>query len=219
MRILIVEDDPATAIPLAERLEREGYDVACAETGQAALEADEADLVLLDLRLPDIDGHELFQRLRRRSQVPIVMLTGRTSEADRVAGLELGADDYITKPFGFRELLARIRAISRRATAPGGPRPLAAGALAIDLRARRVTLGNDEIALTPKEFELLTLLAAHAGEIVSRQRILAEVWQTSWLGSTKTIDVHVAALRRKLGDPAWIETVRGAGLRLLPQDA
>ena len=218
MRVLIVEDDHATSIPLADGLRREGYDVTCADTGQAALDADETDLVLLDLRLPDIDGHELFHRLHQRFGVPIIMLTGRTSEAERIAGLELGADDYITKPFGFRELLARIRAITRRTSGQVTPRPLKTGPLEIDLRARRATVEGQEITLAPKEFDLLALLARHPGEIVTRQQILAEVWQTTWLGSTKTIDVHIVALRRKLGDPDWIETIRGTGFRLCPQD-
>jgi DNA-binding response OmpR family regulator len=218
MRILIVEDDPSTATPLAERLQQEGYEVTCAATGQAALDADETDLVLLDLLLPDIDGHELFHRLHQRFGVPIVMLTGRTSEAERIAGLELGAADYITKPFGFRELLARVRAITRRTSGQVTPRPLKTGPLEIDLRARRVTDAGQEIALTPKEFDLLALLARQPGHLVTRTQILGEVWQTTWLGSTKTIDVHIVALRRKLGNPDWIETIRGTGFRLCPQD-
>jgi DNA-binding response OmpR family regulator len=218
MRILIVEDDPSTATPLAERLQQEGYEVTCAATGQAALDADETDLVLLDLLLPDIDGLELFDRLHQRFGVPIVMLTGRTSEAERIAGLELGAADYITKPFGFRELLARVRAITRRTSGQVTPRPLKTGPLEIDLRARRVTVAGQEIALTPKEFDLLALLARQPGHLVTRTQILGEVWQTTWLGSTKTIDVHIVALRRKLGNPDWIETIRGTGFRLCPQD-
>ncbi len=217
MRVLIVEDDSSTAAPLAEGLRREGYEVSCVATGQAALDAAAVDLVLLDLRLPDMDGHDVFRRLRERSRVPIIMLTARASEADRIAGLELGADDYVTKPYGFRELLARVRAVMRRTT-PEAPRPVRAGSLEIDLRARRVLLGGRRLELTPKEFDLLALLARQPGTLVSRKQILAEVWQTSWIGSRKTIDVHVVALRRKLGNPAWIETVRGNGLRLRPID-
>jgi DNA-binding response OmpR family regulator len=217
MRVLIVEDESSTAAPLAEGLRREGYEVSWVATGQAALEADEADLVLLDLRLPDIDGYDVFRRLRERSRVPIIMLTARASEADRIAGLDLGADDYIVKPYGFRELLARVRAVMRR-TSPTTPRPLRAGTLEIDLRARRVLVKGRQLELTPKEFDLLTLLARHPGVLVTRKQILAEVWETDWMGSRKTIDVHVVALRRKLGDPAWIETVRGNGLRLRPID-
>jgi two-component system response regulator RegX3 len=217
MRVLIVEDESSTAAPLAEGLRREGYEVSCVATGQAALAADETDLVLLDLRLPDMDGYDVFRRLRERSRVPIIMLTARASETDRIAGLELGADDYITKPYGFRELLARVRAVMRR-TGPGVPRPVRAGSLEIDLRTRRVLLDGRELELTPKEFDLLALLARHPGVLVSRKQILTEVWQTDWFGSRKTIDVHVVALRRKLGNPAWIETVRGNGLRLRPID-
>jgi DNA-binding response OmpR family regulator len=149
--------------------------------------------------------------------VPIIVVTAKGEEVDRVVGLEVGADDYVVKPFGLRELVARIRAVSRRAGARsegGDDGPIAVGPLAIDLRAHRATLDGDEIALTAKEFDLLTLLAREAGAVVSRERILAEVWNTTWYGSAKTIDVHVASLRRKLGDPGWIETVRGVGLRL-----
>ena len=219
MRLLIVEDEDAIAIPLAEGLRREGFDVTRVATGAEALAAPEADLVLLDLRLPDLDGFEVCRQLRARSDVPIIIVTARGEEVDRVVGLELGADDYLVKPFGFRELLARIRAVSRR-TSPREPGRdqglLTVGALELDLRSRRVTLRGGELALTPKEFDLLALLAREPGTVVDRQRILREVWNTTWYGGAKTIDVHVGALRRKLGDPAWIETVRGVGLRLEP---
>ena len=215
MHILVVEDEDAIADPLVAGLEREGYDVSRVATGEGALEASPADLVLLDLRLPDIDGLDVCRQLRERSRVPIIVLTARGEEADRVVGLELGADDYVVKPYGLRELIARIRAVMRRAAALGGPNgPLRAGELEVDERARRATLAGRELELTPKEFELLAALARDPGAAVSRQRLLAEVWQTSWYGSSKTIDVHVAALRRKLGDPGWIETVRGVGFRL-----
>jgi two-component system, OmpR family, response regulator RegX3 len=216
MRVLIVDDESSTADPLAEGLRREGYEVSRVGTGEAALDADEADLVLLDVRLPDMDGNDVCRQLRERSRVPIIMLNGRASEADRIAGLELGADDYIVKPYAFRELLARVRAVLRRTSSQPAPRPLRAGSLQIDVRARRVLLEGRELALTPKEFDLLALLARRSGTLVTRKQILAEVWQTTWFGGTKTIDVHVVALRRKLGNPAWIETVRGAGLRLRP---
>jgi DNA-binding response OmpR family regulator len=216
VRVLIVEDDLSTAITLAERLQQEGYDVSGAETGQAALDAAEADLVLLDLRLPDIDGHDVCRQLRQRSNIPIIMLTGRSSEADRITGLQLGADDYITKPYSFRELLARIRAGTRRSASPTPPRPLRTGPLEIDTRSRRVYLEGRELTLTPKEYDLLTLLARNSGQLVSRKQILADIWHTTWLGNTKTVDVHVVALRRKLGNPNWIETIRGKGLRLRP---
>jgi two-component system, OmpR family, response regulator RegX3 len=215
VHILVVEDEDAIADPLVAGLEREGYDVSRVATGEGALEASPADLVLLDLRLPDIDGLDVCKQLRERSRVPIIVLTARGEEADRVVGLELGADDYVVKPYGLRELIARIRAVMRRAAALGGATgPLRAGELEVDERARRATLAGRELELTPKEFELLAALARDPGAAVSRQRLLAEVWQTSWYGSSKTIDVHVAALRRKLGDPGWIETVRGVGFRL-----
>jgi DNA-binding response OmpR family regulator len=212
---LVVEDEDAIADPLVAGLEREGYDVSRVATGEGALEASPADLVLLDLRLPDIDGLDVCRQLRERSRVPIIVLTARGEETDRVVGLELGADDYVVKPYGLRELIARIRAVMRRAASIGGANgPLRAGELEVDERARRATVAGRELELTPKEFELLAALARDPGAAVSRQRLLAEVWQTSWYGSSKTIDVHVAALRRKLGDPGWIETVRGVGFRL-----
>ena len=219
MRLLIVEDEDAIAVPLTEGLRREGFDVTRAATGAEALAAPEVDLVLLDLRLPDMDGFEVCRQLRARSDVPIIMVTARGEEVDRVVGLELGADDYLVKPFGFRELLARIRAVSRRTgqREPGRDREvLVAGGLEIDLRSRRALLRGEELALTPKEFDLLALLAREPGVVVDRQRILREVWNTTWYGGAKTIDVHVGALRRKLGDPTWIDTVRGVGLRLEP---
>ena len=215
MHILVVEDEDAIADPLVAGLRREGYDVSRVATGEGALEATPADLVLLDLRLPDVDGLDVCRQLRERSRTPIIVLTARGEEADRVVGLELGADDYVVKPYGLRELIARIRAVMRRAASfgePGGP--LRAGELEVDERSRRATLGGRELELTPKEFELLAALIRDPGAAVSRQRLLAEVWQTSWYGSSKTIDVHVAALRKKLGDPGWIETVRGVGFRL-----
>jgi len=217
VRILIVEDEDAIAVPLAEGLSREGFEVTRVANGADALTSPEPDLVLLDLRLPDMDGLDVCRELRARSHVPIIVVTAKGEEVDRVVGLEVGADDYVVKPFGLRELVARIRAVSRRAGARsegGEDGPIAVGPLAIDLRAHRATLDGDEIALTAKEFDLLTLLAREAGAVVSRERILAEVWNTTWYGSAKTIDVHVASLRRKLGDPGWIETVRGVGLRL-----
>jgi two-component system response regulator RegX3 len=215
VHILVVEDEDAIADPLVAGLRREGYDVSRVATGEAALEAPPGDLVLLDLRLPDIDGLDVCRQLRERSRVPIIVLTARGEESDRVVGLELGADDYVVKPYGLRELIARIRAVTRRA-ASGSPNggPLRAGELEVDERSRRATLDGRELELTPKEFELLAALARDPGAAVSRQRLLAEVWETSWYGSSKTIDVHVAALRRKLGDPGWIETVRGVGFRL-----
>jgi two-component system response regulator RegX3 len=214
VRLLIVEDEDAIAEPLAEGLRREGFEVERAATGAEALAAAPVDLVLLDLRLPDLDGLDVCRELRERSSVPIIVVTARGEEADRVVGLELGADDYVVKPFGLRELIARIRAVSRRAREERDDRVVRVGDMEVDERARRARLGGRELELTPKEFDLLAALARDPGAAVSRRRLLDEVWQTSWYGSTKTIDVHVAALRRKLGDPGWIETVRGVGFRL-----
>jgi len=217
MRILVVEDDDAIAKPLAEGLRREGFDVSRVATGSAALAAPLPDLVLLDLRLPDVDGTEVCRLLRARSDVPIIVVTAKGEEVDRVVGLELGADDYVIKPFGFRELLARIRAVLRRTHRSADDARLRAGSLELDLRSRRATLDGSELVLTPKEFDLLALLASDPGVVVSRDHMLREVWNTEWFGPTRTIDVHVASLRKKLGDPRWIETVRGVGLRLAPQ--
>jgi DNA-binding response OmpR family regulator len=217
VEILVVEDEDAIAGPLAEGLTREGFAVSRVATGQEALDAPLPDLVLLDLRLPDIDGIEVCRELRSRSNVPIIVVSARGEEIDRVVGLELGADDYVVKPFGFRELLARIRAVMRRASAGGEDDVLRAGTLEVDTRTRRATLGGNELALTTKEFDLLALLASDPGAVIDRERLLREVWNTEWFGPTKTVDVHVASLRKKLGDPRWIETVRGVGLRLAPQ--
>jgi two-component system response regulator RegX3 len=215
VNVLLVEDERSIAEPLVEGLRREGFSVTHVATGAEALAAPEPDLVLLDLRLPDIDGFAVCRELRARSAVPIIVVSARGEEVDRVVGLELGADDYLVKPFGLRELVARIHAVTRRSQ--GGrvdDERIVAGPLAVDLRAHRVTLDGREIALTSKEFDLLTVLTRNAGAVVDRERILREVWHTTWYGSSKTVDVHVAALRRKLGDPGLIETIRGVGLRL-----
>jgi two-component system response regulator RegX3 len=214
VQILLVEDDRSIAEPLAEGLRREGFEVSEARTGADALAADDPEFVLLDLGLPDVDGADVCRELRARSDAPIIVLTARSEEIDRVLLLELGADDYVVKPFGFRELLARIRAVSRRSGPRAGAGPLTVGQLAIDARTRRVCLADDEVELTPKEFDLLSYLASDPGAVFTRQDILESVWDAHWYGPTKTLDVHVAALRRKLGDPRWIETVRGVGFRL-----
>ena len=215
MHVLLIEDEDAIADPLAEGLRREGFTVTRAATGAEALAASESDVVLLDLRLPDIDGLDVCRQIRERSDVPIIVVTARGEETDRVVGLEIGADDYVVKPFGIRELIARIRAVTRRGRGAAPEKDIVqVGELELDSRARRVRLGSHELELTPKEFDLLTALARDPGAVLSRRRLLEEVWETSWYGSTKTIDVHVAALRRKLGDPDWIETVRGVGFRL-----
>ena len=216
MRLLLVEDDDAIAEPLEKGLVREGFEVHRVATGRQALDATEADLVLLDLGLPDVDGYEVCRRLRARSDCPIIVITARGDEVDRVVGLELGADDYVVKPFGFRELVARIRAVSRR-TAGGGAAAdpvLRAGPVEVDTRTRRVTVDGREVSLTRKEFDLLALLASDPGATFTRDEILEAAWDAHWYGPTKTLDVHVAALRKKLGDPELIETVRGVGFRL-----
>jgi two-component system, OmpR family, response regulator RegX3 len=236
MRVLIVEDDDAIATPLAKGLEREGLAVDRVETGKDALDRSAAsrfDVVLLDLGLPDRDGFDVCRELRARSDVPIIVVTARSEEVDRVVGLELGADDYIVKPFGLRELVARIRAVVRRRTPTAGDdvqvngngngnghgpehhaTVVEVGTLTVDRRTRRVTVDGDSVALTPKEFDLLAFLADDAGAVRPRQELLENVWDPHWYGPTKTLDVHVASLRKKLGDPGWIETVRGVGFRL-----
>jgi two-component system, OmpR family, response regulator RegX3 len=215
MHLLVVEDEDAIAEPLVEGLRSEGFEVTRVANGRDALEAPPVDLVLLDVRLPDIDGFQVCRELRARSDVPIIMLTAKGEEIDRVVGLELGADDYVVKPFGLRELVARIRAVTRRGAPRVGAREaIVVGGLVIDVPARRASLDERELSLTVKEFDLLALLAAEPGVVVERPRILREVWNTSWYGSSKTVDVHVASLRKKLGDPSLVETVRGVGLRL-----
>ncbi len=216
MHLLIVEDDDAIAAPLARGLEREGFTVTRVTTGAAALQAEGYDLVLLDLGMPDMDGLTICHELRARSDVPIIVVTARGDESDRVVGLELGADDYLVKPFGFRELVARIRAVTRRVGArPADDGERVIGALVIDVRTHRITLDGEELTLTPKEFDLLALLAEEPGALFTRTTILERVWDPHWYGPTKTLDVHVASVRKKLGEPRWIETVRGVGFRLV----
>ena len=220
--ILLVEDEPTITEPLAESLEREGFDTKVAATAAEALELAariQPDLVLLDVMLPDGSGFDVCRELRQRSQVPIIMLTARGEEADRVVGLELGADDYIVKPFSAREVAARIRAVLRRADSPTQPdeKPIELGELRLDPARREVTKDGEVLELSRKEFELLQLLMRSAGSVVTRERAIDEVWDTNWFGSTKTLDVHVSGLRRKLGDdsnePRFLHTVRGVGFR------
>ncbi len=214
VRILVVEDEDAIAEPLADGLRREGFEVDRVATGEAALAAPLPDIVLLDLRLPDVDGYEVCRRLRARSDVPIIMVSARGEEVDRVVGLELGADDYVVKPFGLREVIARIRAVNRRLGGRAEDLHLKSGSLEVDVRARKAYLAGEPLELTAKEFDILSVLAEEPGAVVTRRALLERVWETTWYGPTKTIDVHVASLRRKLGDPGWIETVRGVGFRL-----
>jgi DNA-binding response OmpR family regulator len=219
-RILLVEDEPAISEPFSKALAREGFDAVVASTlaeARRVVERREPDLILLDLRLPDGDGRDLARELRSRSRVPIIMLTARGTELDRIVGLELGADDYVVKPFSGAEVIARIRAVLRRTgalEADAAPAtPIAIGALEVDPATRRARIGEEEIELSRKEFDLLLELARHAGQVVRREDLMSRVWDENWFGSTKTLDVHVGWLRRKLGDPAWIETVRGVGFR------
>ncbi len=218
MRVLLVEDDPTIAEPLVRALTREGFAVEHVATGAAAIEAAPADVVLLDLGLPDLDGIVVCRELRRRStETAIIVVTARAAEMDRVTLLELGADDYVVKPFGLRELVARMRAVLRR-SAPRleAPAEIDVGPVRIDLRARTVTVHGEPVHLTPKEYELLLFLARDAGAVRTRDEILREVWDEHWFGSSKTLDVHMASLRRKLGAAELIETVRGVGFRLAP---
>jgi len=227
--VLVVEDEESITTPLTAALAREGFDAAVAPTAAAALELArslEPDLVLLDLMLPDGSGLDVCRELRRTSKVPIIVVTARGDEADRVVGLELGADDYVVKPFSARELVARIRAVLRRTEALAEPPPdkvIRVGPLAVDSARRLASLEGNALALSRKEFEVLELLAREAGRVVTRERLLQEVWDTEWFGSTKTLDVHVSALRRKLRDdpaePRFIHTVRGVGFRLSEGDA
>jgi len=226
VNVLVVEDDDAIAEPLGRGLERQGWTVSRASTGLDALAVLDTgpsiDLILLDLGLPDIDGYEVCRRVRARSTVPIIVLTARGDEIDRVLGLELGADDYVVKPFGFRELVARMNAVLRRttgATTGADDTIHLAGDVVVDTRARRVTVARTEVVLTRKEFDLLALLGSDPGATFTRESILEQVWDAHWYGPTKTLDVHIAALRKKLGDPSIIETVRGVGFRARRSDA
>lgn len=217
-RILIVEDEESIAEPFARMLAREGFEPTIVGTAADALRVgrdDPPDLVVLDLALPDGDGRDVCRDLRAHSGVPVIMLTARGSETDRVVGLELGADDYVVKPFSGAEVIARIRAVLRRArqAQPDPVSPLRVRDVEIDFGARRLSVGGEEASLSRKEFDLLAELARNAGQVVSREDLMTRVWDMNWFGSTKTLDVHIASLRRKLGDPRYIETVRGVGFR------
>ncbi len=218
-RILFVEDERSISEPFSKALVREGFEPTVAATAADALalaEEIDPDFVLLDLNLPDGDGRDVARELRRRGDVPILMLTARGTEMDRVVGLELGADDYVVKPFSSAEVIARIRAVLRRAAQSGAPEePTSLGGLEVDPGMRTATLGGRELDLTRKEFELLARLLRDAPRVVSREDLIADVWDQNWFGSTKTLDVHVGTLRRKLGeDTSWIHTVRGVGFAL-----
>jgi DNA-binding response OmpR family regulator len=217
---MVVEDDEAIASGLGRVLGSQGYDVQHADRGRAALArvGPDVELVVLDLGLPDVDGLDVCRALRAaHPELAILVLTARDQELDVVAGLDAGADDYLVKPFRLAELLARVRAHLRRTAVtehPAAPEPLRAGELTVDPASRRAWRADRELRLRPKEFDLLALLVAEAGRVVTRERIMNEVWDTEWLGATKTLDTHVLTLRQKLGDSAPITTLRSVGYRL-----
>lgn len=223
VHVLVVEDDEAVAAGVCDGLTRAGFVARHVTTGADAINAVAAtapDFVLLDLGLPDMDGTDVCRAIRASSQVPIIVVSARGEEIDRVLSLEMGADDYVVKPFGMHELVARIRAVARRVVAQAGNEsdPSVAvrsiGTLSIDRRAQRVHLGEREVHLTPKEFDLLCYLTEDPGAVYRRSDILHQVWGANWYGTTKTLDAHVAAIRKKLGDARWIEAVRGVGFRI-----
>ena len=215
--VLLAEDDTSISEPLARALRREGYDVDVSADGPGTLEVARAggiDLIVLDIGLPRLDGLEVCRRLRSDGQtVPVLILTARADEVDTVIGLDAGADDYVTKPFRLAELLARVRALLRRGT----PETNVVQGVRVDGDARRAWIGDTELELTTKEFDLLSVLVSDAGKVVTREQIMREVWYSKWWGSTKTLDMHISWLRRKLGDdahnPRYITTVRGVGFR------
>jgi len=221
MKLLVVEDDDRVMAALRAVLAQHGFDVACARTGEQALEliADAPDAVLLDLGLPDRDGFQICTQIRRISTVPVIMVTARADPRSRVHGLNLGADDYLVKPYNVAELVARIHAVTRRSQAPerGGAGPAAGsvlGSMHLDSEARVVTVDGQAVSLTAKEFDILALLARRPGVVFRREQIMSEVWNTAWEGAGRTLEVHVGSLRQKLGTSGLIETVRGVGYRL-----
>jgi len=224
-QIVIVEDDRLISEPVARALRTAGYETSIAGSGKAGLELvlnQKPDLVILDIMLPEMDGWEVCKAIRESSLVPILMLTALNEEIDRVLGLELGADDYLTKPFSTRELIARVKATLRRVEFDrvGMADDQAVGGIRLDMAQRRVYKHGQKLDLRYKEFELLSLLVAHAGDVVTRAEIFDKVWGTDWLGDMRTLDVHIRWLREKLeddpGDPQYIQTVRGVGYRLAP---
>lgn len=220
MRILLVEDDPSVAASVIDGLVNANLEIEHVSTGSDAISKalnQDFDLILLDLGLPDMDGQDVCRTVRETLTTPIIVLSARSEEIDRVLALEFGADDYMVKPFGMRELVARIRAVARRVS-PTESGPVATtqniGALSIDRRSQKVFINGEDVYLTPKEFDLLAYLATDPGAVYRRNDIMNEVWDTNWYGTTKTVDAHVAALRKKLGNQDWIEAVRGVGFRL-----
>jgi DNA-binding response OmpR family regulator len=222
MRVLVVEDDQSVADGILDGLLHANLEATRVATGALALEAMtsfDPDIVLLDLGLPDMDGTDVCRTIRQTSSTPIIVVSARGDEIDRVVALEMGADDYVVKPFGMREIVARIRAVARRTSNNDAEVETPAsqlrtfGQLVIDIRSQRVSLAGDEIHVTPKEFELLVYLSQDPGAVFRRSDILHDVWDTNWYGTTKTLDAHIAAIRKKLGNPDWIESVRGVGFR------
>jgi two-component system, OmpR family, response regulator RegX3 len=212
MKVLVVEDDPAVSEPLLAGLQRNGIETEhVAYASQVVMAAQNVDVVLLDLGLPDGDGIDVLRELRRNSDVPVIIATARGDETDRIVGLELGADDYVVKPFSVRELAARVRAVARRRRIDTS---LESGRLVVDRTQHRVLVDGQPVELTAKEFDLLAVLAEEPGRAVPRQELFSRVWDPVWIGTGKTLDVHVASLRKKLGDSELIETVRGVGYRL-----
>jgi two-component system response regulator RegX3 len=224
-RILVVEDEESFSDPLSYLLRREGYEVSVADDGPAALEEFErngADLVLLDLMLPGLPGTEVCRRLRSKSNVPVIMLTAKDGEIDKVVGLELGADDYVTKPYSSRELVARVRAVLRRGSEPEqlGGSTVEAGPVRMDIERHVVTVGSEPVAMPLKEFELLEMLLRNAGRVLTRMQLIDRVWGSDYVGDTKTLDVHVKRLRGKIepdpANPRHLVTVRGLGYKFEP---
>jgi len=212
MKVLVVEDDPAVSVPLLAGLQRNGIETEhVVYASQVVMAAQNVDVVLLDLGLPDGDGIDVLRELRKNSDVPVIIATARGDETDRIVGLELGADDYVVKPFSVRELAARVRAVARRRRIDSS---LESGRLVVDRTQHRVLVDGQPVELTAKEFDLLAVLAEEPGRAVPRQELFSRVWDPVWIGTGKTLDVHVASLRKKLGDSELIETVRGVGYRL-----
>jgi len=217
--VLVVDDEPNIADLIELYLQREGFRVVKATTGEAGVRAvneHRPRMVVLDVGLPDVDGLEVCRRLRQTSTIPVIFLTARDSEIDRVLGLELGADDYVTKPFSPAELVARVKAVLRRSEGPAAAELLQVGAATIDLGRREVRVREVAVAFTTKEFELLRFLAERPGLAMSRQQILDGVWGYDWFGDVRTVDVHLAQVRKKLDGAVRIDTVRGVGYRLEP---
>lgn len=223
-RVLVVDDEPAILELVSFNLKKEGYDVVTAADGKSALEVfvtEKPDLVVLDLMIPEPDGYEVCKLIRAQSAVPVIMLTARGEEQDRVRGLDLGADDYVVKPFSPRELLARVRAVLRRSPVVQETDRLVAGDLVIDSERHQVTIAGELVELTPKEFDLLKMLAENAGRALERDFLLEKVWGYAFAGATRTLDVHIRRLRQKIDDdpqnPRYIETVHGVGYRFREQ--